>query len=136
VAIETIGVVGAGVMGSGIAQVTATAGFTTVCHDVDEAALDRARENVVSGRYGLERGVERGKLSRDEADAARARLSFSPDPGAAASTDLVIEAVPEHIDLKIRVLRDLDRRAPSSTILASNSSGFPIAALGLSLIHI
>jgi len=129
-AIETIGVVGAGVMGSGIAQVAATSGFTTVCYDVDAAALARAEEAVTSGRYGLDRGVERGKLTRDDADAARSRLSFSADLGAAAATDLVIEAVPEHLDLKIRVLRDLDRRSPSSTILASNRSGYPIAALG------
>lgn len=128
--IETVGVVGAGVMGSGIAQVAATAGFTTVCHDVDPAALTRARDDVVAGRYGFDRGVERGKLTRDAADAALERLSFSPDLGAAASTDLVVEAVPEHLDLKIRVMRELDRAAPSSTILASNSSGFPIAALG------
>ncbi len=129
-AIETIGVVGAGVMGAGIAQVTATAGFTTVCHDLDAEALARAAETVTTGRYGFERGVERGKLTRDEADAAHERLSFSPDLGAAVATDLVIEAVPERLDLKIRLLRDIDRQAPSSTILASNSSGFPITALG------
>lgn len=129
-AIETIGVVGAGVMGAGIAQVTATAGFTTVCHDLDADALARAAEAVTTGRYGFERGVERGKLTRDEADAAHERLSFSPDLGAAVATDLVIEAVPERLDLKIRLLRDIDRQAPSSTILASNSSGFPITALG------
>jgi 3-hydroxybutyryl-CoA dehydrogenase len=124
-----IGVLGAGVMGSGIAQVTATAGFPTVCYDIDAEALARAREHVTTGRYGLERGVERGKLTRDDADAALARLNFSSSFEEAAATDLVIEAVPERIELKVRVFRDLDRAAPETTILASNTSGFPIAAL-------
>ena len=61
--VKRIGVLGAGVMGSGIAQVTATAGYETVCYDVDAGALDTGREHVTTGRYGLERGVERGKTS-------------------------------------------------------------------------
>lgn len=124
-----IGVLGAGVMGSGIAQVTAAAGYETVCYDIDADALGRAREHVTTGRYGLERGVERGKLTREDADAALARLTFSSSFEEAAATELVIEAVPERIELKVRVFRDLDRAAPDTTILASNTSGFPIAAL-------
>jgi 3-hydroxyacyl-CoA dehydrogenase len=125
----TIGVLGAGVMGSGIAQVTATAGYPTVCYDIDADALDKGREHVTTGRYGVDRGVERGKLTREAADAALARLTFSNSFDEAASTGLVIEAVPERIDLKVRVFRDLDRAAPESTIFASNTSGFPIAAM-------
>lgn len=125
----TIGVLGAGVMGSGIAQVTASAGYPTVCYDLDAGALDKAREHVTTGRYGLDRGVERNKLTREEADAALARLTFSASLEEAAAAALVIEAVPEHLDLKVRVFRDLDRLAPDGTILASNTSGFPIAAL-------
>ncbi len=125
----TIGVLGAGVMGSGIAQVTATAGYETVCYDIDAGALDSGREHVTTGRYGLDRGVERGKLTRDEADAALARLTFTASFDEAAATDIVVEAVPEQLELKIKVFRDLDRVAPPATILASNSSGFPIAAL-------
>jgi 3-hydroxyacyl-CoA dehydrogenase len=124
-----IGVLGAGVMGAGIAQVTATAGYETVCYDVDAGAVERAREITTTGRYGFDRGVERGKLTREEADAAIARLRFTNAFEEAAATDLVVEAVPEHLDLKIRVFRDLDRVAPASTILASNTSGYPITAL-------
>ncbi len=124
-----VGVVGAGVMGSGIAQVTATAGFATVCVDLDPAALERAHEHVTTGRYGFERAVERGKVTREQADAALARLEFSSSFDAAAAADVVIEAVPERLDLKIRVFRDLDRAAPEGTILASNTSGFSIAAI-------
>jgi 3-hydroxybutyryl-CoA dehydrogenase len=128
--IKTVGVLGAGIMGSGIAQVTATSGYDTVCFDVDERALEAGREHVTGGRYGLERGVERGKVTREQADAALARLTFTGSFDDAAATDLVIEAVPERLELKVRVFRDLDRAAPDETILASNTSGFPIAAMG------
>ena len=124
-----VGVLGAGVMGSGIAQVTAAAGFPTVCYDVDPDALERGREHVTTGRYGLDRGVERSKLTREAADAALARLTFSESFDEAAHTDLVIEAVPERLALKVQVFRQLDAVAPPATILASNTSGFPIAAM-------
>src|SRR5262249_13775842 len=116
-------------MGSGIAQVTATTGYETVCVDVDPDALARGRARVTTGRYGLDRGVERGKLTREQADGALGRLRFSSSFDEVAATDLVIEAVPERLGLKGRVLRDLDAAAAPGTILASNSSGFPIAAL-------
>ncbi len=127
--VRRVGVLGAGVMGSGIAQVTATAGFETVCFDVDADALARGREHVTTGRYGLDRGAERGKLTREQADTALSRLTFSSSFDEAATTDLVIEAVPERLGLKVRVFRDLAAAAAPTTILASNTSGFPIAAL-------
>jgi len=127
--VQRVGVLGAGVMGSGIAQIAATAGYETVCYDIDPAALVTGREHVTTGRYGLERGVERGKLTREQADAALARLTFTESFDEAAATDLVVEAVPERLELKVRVFRDLDRIAPPAAILASNTSGFPIAAL-------
>lgn len=125
-----IAVIGAGVMGSGMAQVLAQAGHDVHCTDVAEAVVAKARERVTTGRYGFERAVERGKLARSDADAALARLRFSTDfEGAVRSAELVLEAVPEKLDLKIRVFRDLDRLAGPDCILASNSSGFPLAAL-------
>ncbi len=124
-----VGVIGAGVMGSGIAQSLATAGFETRCYDIDAGALESGQANVTTGRYGLERGVERGKLDREAADAALARLAFTADLEHAADVDLVVECVPERLDLKIRTFRDLDRLAPDHTVLASNTSGFSIAAI-------
>jgi 3-hydroxyacyl-CoA dehydrogenase len=124
-----VGVLGAGVMGAGIAQVTATAGYETVCYDVDADALARGLEHVTTGRYGFERGVERGKLTREDADAARARLTFTASFEEAANVDLVVEAVPEKLELKQQVFRDLDAAAPAGTILASNTSGFPIGQI-------
>jgi len=125
-----IAVIGAGVMGSGIAQVLAQAGNVVHCTDVAEEVAEKARVGVISGRYGLDRAVDRGKLDRSEADATLERLSFSTDfEGAVGDAELVIECVPEKLDLKIKVFRDLDRLAPANAILASNSSGFPLAAL-------
>lgn len=125
-----IAVIGAGVMGSGMAQVLAQAGNDVQCTDIAENVLEKARARVTTGRYGFERAVERGKLSRADADAALARLRFTTAfDDAVGGADLVLEAVPEKLDLKIRVFRDLDRVAPAGCILASNSSGFPLAAL-------
>ncbi len=126
------GVLGAGVMGGGIAQVCALAGDDVVCYDIAASALDDARMHVTTGRFGLDGAVARGKVTRADADAALARITFSSSFDEAAATDLVIEAVPERLDIKIRVFRDLDRVAPAATILASNTSGLPIAALAAS----
>jgi 3-hydroxybutyryl-CoA dehydrogenase len=127
---EIITVVGAGVMGSGIAQVLAIAGHTVRCQDVAPAQLEKAREAVDTGRFGVRGAVARGKLTDGDADAALARLSFTSDLDAALEgTDLVLEAIPEKLDLKIRFWRDMDRRCDARVVFASNSSGFPIAAM-------
>ena len=129
-AAEKVVVVGAGVMGAGIAQVMALAGCEVVACDIDAGVLEKSREDVEHGRFGVRGAVERGKVSAAEADAALGRLSFSQDrAGAVADADVVIEAVPERLDLKVRIFRDLDKECPPRTILASNSSGYPIQAL-------
>jgi 3-hydroxybutyryl-CoA dehydrogenase len=127
-----VSVIGAGVMGAGIAQVAAAAGDDVVCYDLDPEALTRAREHVTSGRFGLDGTVARGKLTRAEADAALQRLTFTSSIDDAASSNVVIEAVPERLDLKMRLFRDLDQLTPATTILASNTSGLPIVALATS----
>ncbi|MEM9176131.1 MAG: 3-hydroxyacyl-CoA dehydrogenase family protein [Myxococcota bacterium] len=125
-----IAVIGAGVMGSGIAQVLAQSGHDVHGTDVSEDVVEKARSGVRDGRYGVEKSVARGKLDRESADATLARLAFSTDfEGAVADADLVVECVPEQLDLKIKVFRDLDRLTKPECILASNSSGFPLAAL-------
>jgi 3-hydroxybutyryl-CoA dehydrogenase len=124
-----IGVLGAGVMGGGIAQVCALAGDEVTCYDIAPAALDDARMHVTTGRFGLDGAVQRGKVTRADADEALDRITFTTSFDEAAATDLVIEAVPERLEVKVRVFRDLDRIAPPATILASNTSGLPIAAL-------
>lgn len=127
---DGVGVIGAGVMGSGIAQTLASAGYETRCFDISTDALQGARESVISGHYGLSRAVDLGKISREDADASFARLDFTDDLERTCASGLIIECVPERLDLKIQTFRDLDRLAPEGAILASNSSGFSIAGLG------
>jgi 3-hydroxybutyryl-CoA dehydrogenase/3-hydroxyacyl-CoA dehydrogenase len=127
--ISRIGVIGAGVMGGGIAQSCAVAGYQVTCSDIAPDALERGKQDAASGRFGIGGAVALGKLSASDADAARARITWTSDFAAAASCDLVIECVPERLDLKMRVFRDLDAAAPKHAILASNTSGFALAAI-------
>jgi 3-hydroxybutyryl-CoA dehydrogenase len=124
-----IGVLGAGIMGAGIAQVMAVTGHEVACHDVSADALAAGRAGVDTGRFGVRSAVERGKLTSQQAQEALARLNFTEDISSLYDTDIVIEAIPERLDLKVTVMRDLDRQCSERTILASNSSGFSIAGL-------
>jgi 3-hydroxybutyryl-CoA dehydrogenase len=129
VTIKTIGVVGGGVMGSGIAQALAVGGAQVTIRDVNDEMIAKSRSTIVDGRYGLERGVERGKTSRADADAALKRLSWTTDVAGLAKVDLIIEAVPEDLELKKRVFGDLDRVVDAGAIFASNTSGLAISDL-------
>src|SRR5690348_7147798 len=97
-------------MGAGIAQVMAVTGHEVVCHDVSAEALEAGRAEVDTGRFGLRSAVERGKLTSEQVQEALARLQFSGDVSALYDLDIIVEAVPERLDLKVAVLRDLDRR--------------------------
>jgi 3-hydroxybutyryl-CoA dehydrogenase len=127
--IETIGVVGGGVMGSGIAQALAVGGAKVTIRDVNDEMIAKSRSTVAEGRYGLERGVERGKTTRADADAALSRLSWTTDIAGLAKVDLIIEAVPEDLELKRRVFGELDRVVHAGAIFASNTSGLAISDL-------
>ena len=104
--IQTVGVIGGGVMGSGIAQALAVGGYRVTVRDLNEQLIEKSRHTIVDGRYGLERGVERGKTTREDADAALARLSWTTSVGDLKDIDLVIEAVPEDLELKKKVIHD------------------------------
>jgi 3-hydroxybutyryl-CoA dehydrogenase len=125
----TAGVLGAGVMGAGIAQVLATAGMEVRCHDVSGEVLETARQLIDTGRFGVRSAVERGKLAPEEADAALTRVTFTERAADLHDVGIVIEAIPERLDLKIAAFRDLDRHCRPETILATNSSGFPVSAI-------
>ena len=125
-----VGVLGAGVMGAGIAQVMAIAGHDVVGYDVDRRRLSspRATTSTPAGSGSGERW--RGKLLTQDGGRRRPRPHrLHRRRRAVAEGDIVIEAIPERLDLKIEVFRDLDRRCRPDTVLASNSSGFPIQAL-------
>lgn len=124
--IRNVGVVGAGTMGHGIAQVAAQAGFDVRLVDVDREALERGLERVGSGYARL---VAKERMSEEEREAALGRLNGSTELGALADADLVIEAVVERLEVKRQVLADLDRICPAETILASNTSSISLTKL-------
>jgi 3-hydroxybutyryl-CoA dehydrogenase len=121
--VQRVGVVGCGLMGAGIAESSARAGYSTVVREVDDGLL-------AAGRARLERSmstaVERGKLPADEAAAARDRLSYVTDLADLAECDLVIEAITENTAAKRALFAELDAVCQPGTILASNTSSIPI----------
>jgi len=126
VKIESVGVVGGGLMGSGIAQVSAVAGLPTVIRDVGEAQLAKSRAAIEGSLAKL---VEKGKVSAEQRDGALGRLRFTTDLDAVAGNDLVIEAIFEDLDVKNALWRDLDGRAPATSIFATNTSSLTVAAM-------
>jgi len=124
--IESVGVVGGGLMGSGIAQVSAVAGIPTVIRDVGEAQLGKSR---VAIEQSLGKLVEKGKVSAEQRDGALERLRFTTDLDVVAGNDLVIEAIFEDLDAKNALWRDLDGRAPAHAIFATNTSSLTVAAM-------
>ncbi|MDO8614318.1 MAG: 3-hydroxyacyl-CoA dehydrogenase family protein [Dehalococcoidia bacterium] len=127
--ITSIGVIGGGVMGSGIAQALAVGGCSVTVRDLNDDLIAKSRHTIVDGRYGLNRGAERGKTTREDADAALAGLSWTTDLKDLANVDMVIEAVPEDLELKKKVFAELDGIVGAQAIFASNTSGLAISDL-------
>jgi 3-hydroxybutyryl-CoA dehydrogenase len=124
--IRTIGVVGAGTMGHGIAQVSAQSGYEVILVDAAPEALARGRAQIGKG---YERLVAKGKLAAEDRDQALGRLRTGGDLAALAAADLVVEAVVERLEVKAKVLSELDRVCPAATILATNTSSISITRL-------
>jgi 3-hydroxybutyryl-CoA dehydrogenase len=125
-AVARVGVLGCGLMGSGIAQVAATAGFATVVRDIGEAFLAKGRSGI---RRSLDKLVEKAKLDGAARDGALERLSFTTDLGVLGACDLVIEAVTEDLQVKNALWRELDTLCPPATIFASNTSSLTIGEM-------
>ena len=124
--IVTVGVVGAGTMGSGIAQVSAQAGYQVRLRDIEEESLDRGFETIDDS---LGRFVERDTLSQDEADAARERITGTTDLADLAKCELVIEAVVENMNVKKEVFADLDDVVGEDAVLGTNTSTLSITSI-------
>jgi 3-hydroxybutyryl-CoA dehydrogenase len=121
-----VAIVGAGTMGHGIAQVFAQRGWDTVLTDASAAALERGVEAI---HRNLDRQVAKGALPPDQRDAASRRIRTAAPAEAAAGADLAIEAATENQEIKCAIFRELDRTAPPTAILASNTSSISITAL-------
>ena len=122
--IRKVGVVGLGTMGAGIAQVSVQSGFETVGREISAGLGERGRATVE--RY-LTRGVEKGRLSQDERDAALARLTLTTELSGLADCDLVIEAALEELELKREIFAELDRVTRPDAVLATNTSALSVS---------
>jgi enoyl-CoA hydratase/3-hydroxyacyl-CoA dehydrogenase len=127
--IKKITVLGSGVMGHGIAQVSAMSGYEVVLRDIDQKFLDKAMEKIA---WSLNKLVEKKKISEEESKKILGRIKTYVDlKESLIDTDLVIEAVPEDMNLKKKVYADLDKLAPAKTVFASNTSTLPITELSM-----
>ncbi|MBX9422882.1 MULTISPECIES: 3-hydroxyacyl-CoA dehydrogenase family protein [Streptomyces] len=121
-----LAVIGAGLMGSGIAQVSAQAGWDVVLRDVTDAALTRGTDGI---KASYERFVAKGKLDAADAEAALGRITATTELEAVADADVVVEAVFENLDVKHEIFRSLDKVAKDGAVLASNTSAIPITKI-------
>ena len=124
--VKTFGVVGAGQMGSGIAQVAAASGLDVVMNDIKEAFVAKGLKTITAN---LERSVAKGRLTAAEQAAVLGRIKTSTDLADMAGVDFVVEAATEREDLKFGIFRDLDRICPPAAVLATNTSSIPIGRI-------
>src|SRR5262245_61712375 len=126
--VTALAVLGAGTMGRGIAQVCASSGIQVKLYDVESKQLERALDDIKSG---LQKLVAKNKLSASEQEATLGRIQITSDLAkACASIDLVIEAAPESMDLKVSLLAEIRRAAPATTLIGSNTSSLSVTELG------
>lgn len=125
-AIQKVMVIGAGQMGSGIAQVCAQAGYEVILNDIKQEFWERGIEGITKN---LSRDVEKGRKTEDEKEAVLSRISKSLDLRDAVDVDLVIEAATENMDIKQSIFKELDAIAPQHAILATNTSSLPITEI-------
>lgn len=121
--IEKVGVVGCGLMGSGIAEVAAKSGFDVRVREIDDGALEAGKKRI---RKSMDRAVDKEKLSADDRDAAWERISFTTEVSELADRDLVIEAIVEELETKNALFRELDSVCGEQAIFASNTSSLTI----------
>jgi 3-hydroxybutyryl-CoA dehydrogenase len=126
--ITTVGVVGCGTMGSGISEVCARAGYSVVFREISDEAVESALGRI---RHSMDRAVDKGKLAAEERDAAMARISGSPSYDALKTADIVIEAVPEILELKQDLFKALDLLLPPHAIIATNTSSLPVIEMAV-----
>ncbi len=124
--ISTIGVVGSGQMGNGIAHVAATAGFSVRLTDISQAALDKAKSTI---EKNLGRMVKKERISEADANTALGRILFSTDTSTIADAQLIVEAATENVDLKYKIFENIAQIASNDAILASNTSSISITSI-------
>ena len=133
--VKTIGVLGGGVMGGGIAQVMMVAGFNVVVRDLNDEIIEATRDAIFESKWGMKRAVEVGKLPFDTCVEAMRRVTFTTDLKGLADCDVVIEAIPEKLELKQQAFEELDEIVKPEAIFTSNTSGFVIADISANVLE-
>jgi 3-hydroxybutyryl-CoA dehydrogenase len=129
---RTIGVIGLGTMGAGIAEIFARNGYQVVGVELNDESLERGRQHI---QHSTDRAVKRGKLSADEQEALVGRVTFTTDISDVKDADLVVEAVVEHLDVKEQVFRRLDEIVRPEAILATNTSSLSVTEISTATAH-
>src|SRR3989339_2027502 len=124
--IRKFGVIGAGQMGNGIAQVAAMSGLEVIMNDIKDEFVRRGLDSITKN---LTRSVEKGKMTAEEKDTILKRIKTSTDLKDMAAADFVVEAATENETLKFKIFQDLDTICPSQVILATNTSSIPIGRI-------
>jgi len=124
--IRNVFIQGAGIMGSGIAQVVAQAGFNVTLNDTREDLLEKAIRSI---EKSLQKAVDKGKLTQDQKEGTLKKIEMTAESTAARTCDLVVEAVFEDLQVKRKVFEELDKVCPQHTILATNTSSLPVSAI-------
>jgi len=136
--VKTIGVMGGGVMGGGITQALILAGYKVICRDLTDEIIEKTRDTIINGRFGIQGGVDRGKQTQEEMDAALARLTLTTKVEDLKDVDLLIEAIGggengqlENKPLKLKIWAEMDALVKKEAVFASNTSMFTIADLAV-----
>jgi 3-hydroxybutyryl-CoA dehydrogenase len=124
--IQTVGIIGAGQMGCGIAQVCAVAGLNVIMRDIDDAAVQRGIATIASN---FDRAVGKGQMTDEDKHAALARIAGTTEQNQLVQADFIVEAATENLDLKMHILKELDALAKPGTIIATNTSSISITKL-------
>jgi 3-hydroxybutyryl-CoA dehydrogenase len=124
--IKIIGIIGAGTMGSGITQVMAVSGFEVILMDINEEFIRRGIDNI---KKGLAKALEKGKITPEEKEKIKARISTTTEIKNMAKADFIIEAVPEMVELKFEIFKRLDKICHKDVILSTNTSSIPIGRI-------
>ena len=134
--VKSIGVLGGGVMGGGIAQIAIIAGYKVILRDLTDEIIARTKDTIINGRFGLKGGVDRGKQTQEQMDHAVANLTLTTKVGDLKDCDIIIEAIGggpsgemENKDIKLKVFTELDETIKKEAVFASNTSHFTIADL-------
>ncbi|WP_094607533.1 3-hydroxybutyryl-CoA dehydrogenase [Sporomusa silvacetica DSM 10669] len=125
--IKKVGVIGCGLMGSGIAQVAATVGYPVVLYDISTKIVEKGKKNI---QALLDKAVAKGKKTREDADATLARIKATADKADLADVDIIFEAIIEKTDIKIELYSSLDKICKPSCLFATNTSGLSITEIG------